>query len=256
VRAATVALLLAGSTALGCTTTAPGPGAPQTAELREMKARILELQRAVTVHEVEIERLRRQLATLESGASSPALPPPAPGPRPPASESRPWRPEPVEQSDLALDAPEPAVRQAPPVAAPRPPAGPPGGGAPPAPGAEELYDLGYTLYHQGRYVDAESSFQRFLQAWPESDLADNAHYWMGEARLARGDAAGALAAFRETVERYPAGNKVPDAMVKAGDCLARLGDVEGARAQYAEVGRRFPETAAAAVAAERRAKLR
>jgi tol-pal system protein YbgF len=123
------------------------------------------------------------------------------------------------------------------------------------PAAQALYDRGYTLYHQGHFVDAEASFQRFLQTEPKSELADNALYWIGECRSSRNDLRGALAAFRETVERYPQGNKVPDAMLKAGQTLEALGDKEGARTTYKEVTRRFPNTAASAVAEERRAKL-
>ena len=118
-----------------------------------------------------------------------------------------------------------------------------------------LYDQGYTLFHQGRFIDAESAFRRFLQEHPDNDHADNAQYWIGEARYARDDARGALAAFRETVDRYPHGNKVPDALLKAGQCLEKLGDREGARATYREVTRRFPESAASAAAEDRLAGL-
>ena len=104
-------------------------------------------------------------------------------------------------------------------------------------------------------MDAEASFQRFLQANPGSELADNAQYWIGECRYSRNDIKGALAAFREMVEQFSKGNKVPDAMLKAGQCLEAMGDAEGARVTYREVNRRFPGTAAAAVAEERRAKL-
>jgi tol-pal system protein YbgF len=117
--------------------------------------------------------------------------------------------------------------------------------------AQTLYDRGYTFYHQGRYVDAESTFQRFIQAHPATELTDNAQYWIGECRLARDDVSGALAAFRETVERFPDGNKVPDALLKVGESMAALGDVEGAREAYQEVIRRFAGTTAAAVARDR-----
>jgi tol-pal system protein YbgF len=154
---------------------------------------------------------------------------------------------------------EPARRPAPPpVAPPRAVEERAPSGRPPAAAAVEvtaeaqaLYDRGYTLYHQGRYVDAESSFQRFIQSHPTTELTDNAHYWIGESRLARGDVAGALAAFRETVERYPDGNKVPDALLKVGEAMAALGDGEGAREAYQEVLRRFAGTTAAAVAEDR-----
>ncbi len=155
--------------------------------------------------------------------------------------------------------PEPAVPVAPPPAAAPEPALPPGEPASPeglSPANQALYDRGYTLFHQGHFVDAESSFQRFLQANPKSELADNAQYWIGECRYSRNDVKGALAAFREVVERFPKGNKVPDAMLKEGQCLEAMGDVEGARVTYREVNRRFPGSAAAAVAEERRAKLK
>ena len=123
------------------------------------------------------------------------------------------------------------------------------------PAVQALYDRGYTLYHQKHYVDAEASFQRFLQAEPGSELADNAQYWIGECRYSRGDMRGALAAFREAVTRYPQGIKTPDALLKTAMCLEALGDREGARGTYQDVLRRFPGTAVAAVAEERRAKL-
>lgn len=116
---------------------------------------------------------------------------------------------------------------------------------------QAAYDRGYTLFHQGRYVDAESAFQQFLAAHGTTDLADNAQFWIGEARFARGDLRGALAAFRETVSRYPGGNKVPDAALKTADCLRDLGDLDGARKAYEEVIRKYPAAAASAVAEER-----
>ena len=134
----------------------------------------------------------------------------------------------------------------------------PGGAVPTAPissAAQAIYDRGYTLYHQGRYLDAEASFQRFLQEYSDTDLADNAQYWIGEARYARGDVPGSLAAFREVVARYPDGNKVPDALLKAGQSLERLGDSESARRSYREVLDSFPNSAAAAQAQQRLSAL-
>ena len=64
-----------------------------------------------------------------------------------------------------------------------------------APASQALYDRGYTLYHQGHFVDAETSFQRFLQGNPDSELADNAQYWLGESYYARRDYQNAMTAF-------------------------------------------------------------
>jgi tol-pal system protein YbgF len=300
-------------------------------EVQELRARIVDLQRQAAMNEVELARLRQQVAELEGrgavrpsapagasvsqipssrgttgatsapaprtttgspGSATRPSPPPAtaapvparPAPAPETTTRQPVRSAPtpapapasagddeIEEVDIELPdpAPRPPTRPVPaPAPSPAPPAAPPSTAPatppPPAsegeaemlsPTAQVLYDRGYTLYHQGHFVDAEASFQRFLQANTGSELADNAQYWIGECRYARSDLRGALAAFRETVERYPKGNKVPDALLKAGQSLEGLGDVEGARVTYREVVRRFPGTAAAAVAEERRAKL-
>jgi tol-pal system protein YbgF len=190
---------------------------------------------AEEIEEVDLELPETAPPAPPRPASPPvtATPVPAPGRTPGSSATRPQAPTPA-------DAVEPVEEPTAEVL---------------SPANQVLYDRGYTLYHQGRLVDAEASFQRFLQANPGSELADNAQYWIGECRYARNDFKGALAAFRETVERFPRGNKVADAMLKAGQSLEALGDIEGARVTYREVARRFPGTLAAGAAEERRAKL-
>jgi tol-pal system protein YbgF len=258
-------------------------------EVAALQARVLELQRQVTVHEVELARLRERVNELEAGRSgggtaAPRVrPAPAAGagggaapegsarlrqPAPPASS------EPLEAYDLEEIEPPAPPRTPPPQAPPAPapaPAAPPSSTPPPAAprtaapaepagdqpskpvtaAAQALYDQGYTLYHQGRYADAEGAFQRFLQAYGNTDLADNAGYWIGESRYSRKDYRGALAAFREAIDRHPDGNKVPDSLLKVGRCLEQLGDVDGAREVYRELVRRFPGSGAAASGEER-----
>lgn len=296
--------LLALLLAAGCASTGSRAGDAAAKEAAELKERIVELQRRAAMNEVEMARMRQQIADLEAGKGG--APRPSPPPKPPAAaavrpDPAPRRAEvvpaePIEEVDIEI--PEqgtkpppktptlasrlatvppstppaattrPAPSSTPPPASPPPaPAQPtqtiapapatPAGDDPSSPAAiQALYDRGYTLYHQGHFVDAETSFQRYLQASPNSELSDNAQYWIGECRYSRGDLKGALAAFRETVQRFPQGNKVPDALLKAGQSLEGTGDREGARQSYQEILKRFSGTAAAAVAEERLAKLR
>lgn len=226
-------------------------------ELEEMRARIVELQRQAVMAEVELEHLRRRIASLEQsvedGRAEAAAGARSVDPGEPLPEVRAV----IEEADLDVPPPAAAGQEVAAASEPAPAASPgitgPGAGIPPE--AQALYDRGYTLYHQGQYLDAESSFHQFLRSYPESPLADNAQYWIGEARYARGDYAGALDAFRESVERYPGGNKVPDSLLKIGQSLESLNDMEGARVAYEEVVERFPESAAAAVAEQRRRDL-
>lgn len=117
------------------------------------------------------------------------------------------------------------------------------------------YDAAYVLFHEKRYREAERQFISFVSRYPNSELTDNAQFWIGESRYARQDYQGALEAFSTTVADYPGGNKVPDAMLKAGKSLEALGRLDQARQTYLEIQRRFPETAVALAAQEQLAGL-
>lgn len=126
----------------------------------------------------------------------------------------------------------------------------------PAEGPQALYDRGYAFFHQKRYAEAESDFRQVLDRFPTSPLADNALFWIGESRYARGDLSSALGAYSETLERFPDGNKASHALYKAGRCLEALGRPAEAREAYRELRERFGGTAMADLAAERERGLR
>ena len=244
---------------LGCAGGAARSPGPDVGELRRQ---IVELQRQARVDEVEIARLREEIAALEKDLlrASEA----APGgtavrdatDRPAVADAAP--PEDLEAGDpIGLGSPieetELEESDAPPAATPPPAEPPPAEEVPPAATEEALglYDEGYTLFHQKRYDEAEERFRRYLTLYPETELADNAQFWIGESHYARGAFAAALEAFTATVERYPRGNKVADALLKAGKCLEELGRQEEARQTYHEITDRFPSSSAAAAARER-----
>jgi tol-pal system protein YbgF len=246
-RAAPLALTLLWVGLTGCASLG---GGSRDADIEELKARVIELQKKAAMAEVEIARLRQEVMAARGAAppSRPAAPAPPSLPSPPLEVPPSPVPSPIEEGDLEDAAPPP---DAPAAAAPT--AGAPA--QPVSPEAQSVYDQAYTLYHQGRYLDAETAFQRFLQAYGGTELADNAAYWIGECRYARGDLRGALAAFRETLERYPQGNKLSDALLKTGQCYETLGDFDSARAAYDELLARFGDSAAAEVARGRRERL-
>jgi tol-pal system protein YbgF len=256
-------MILVSSLAAGCATmagsasrdAAPAPSArPAPAE---DSAPVVELQRQAAMAAAEIRLLRQSLAALQveverlaTEVDRAAMPPELPGGVTPRFETTDLEPMTIPEAPAA-PAPPLAPRETTPAADTVPPRTVGAAGASVPPAGQAIYDQGYTLYHQGRYVDAESSFQRFLQAYGTSELGDNAQYWIGESRFARQDYRGALAAFQEVLDRYPAGNKAGDALLKAGDCLARLGDAAGAALRYRQVADRFPGSAAAEMARDR-----
>ena len=277
-RIAGVALLALGAWWwIGCASGLSAPGKETRERIERLQERVVELQRQAAVNEVEIARLREKVAALEAApAGGRAAEAGATTGEKRRSDRSVVLVEPVEEE--AIDAPPvPSSRKAEAeteVGERRGSGTDPGDedrisgpteAEPPAPGvadrplgasAQAIYDEAYTLYHQGRYQEAEEAFHRFLEENPRTELSDNAQYWIGAARFAREDHAGALRAFRETVERYPEANKVPDALYKVGQSLEAIGDLEAAREVYEDLESRFPTTAAASLASDRLEDLR
>lgn len=115
----------------------------------------------------------------------------------------------------------------------------------------ENYQAALELLKQGRYAQAEAAFQGFLANYPQSDLADNAQYWLGEAHYVNREFEKALAAFQAVLDQYPDSRKLPDAMLKVGFCQHELKRLDEAQATLQQVVERFPDTTAARLAQQR-----
>ena len=65
------------------------------------------------------------------------------------------------------------------------------------------YQAAFDLLKDGKYPEAISGFKQFLATFPNSALADNAQYWLGEAHYVTKQYPDALRDFRTVVEKYP-----------------------------------------------------
>lgn len=190
----------------------------------------------VQAHELEQlkQRSREALADMDQrlrelerrGIISPsAAAPPSPGPVVPAKEGG---------SPLS----------APPVTAASPVA------------EQEQYDAAFQLLKQGLYERAAQAFRAFIAKYPQSPLADNAQYWIGEAYYVTRDFRTAREEFAKVVKQYPASPKVPDALLKIGYSHYELAEWDKAREALNEVLKRFPGTTVAKSAELRLAKMK
>jgi tol-pal system protein YbgF len=117
------------------------------------------------------------------------------------------------------------------------------------------YQAAFDLLKEGKYAAAAASFKQFLATFPNSPLADNAQYWLGEAHYVTKDYQQALRAFRTVVEKYPESRKLPDALLKIGYCHYELKNYNEAKAALTQVVQQFPETTAARLASQRLARM-
>jgi tol-pal system protein YbgF len=136
-------------------------------------------------------------------------------------------------------------------------------GAPAAAGASSAdsgedktaYQAAFNLLKDGQYDRAITAFQKFLAAYPDSSLADNAQYWLGEAYYVNKSFPEALAAFQRVVDNYPQSRKLPDALLKIGYCDYELKQYSAARDALSQAATKFPDSPSGRLAQQRLDKM-
>lgn len=123
-------------------------------------------------------------------------------------------------------------------------------GGPPAP-AEVLYSNALRDLNSGKYDLARQEFTDYLRYYPDTDLASNAQFYLGEIFYAERKYREAIGEYDKVLDNHPRSFKLADARFKKAMALAELGDRAGAVREFREVVRRHPGTEA-----ERRARAR
>ncbi|HSA96857.1 MAG TPA: tol-pal system protein YbgF [Acidobacteriota bacterium] len=113
---------------------------------------------------------------------------------------------------------------------------------PPAPtmSPQEAYSVAYNDYLKGNYDLAVESFRLYRQQFPDSPLADNALYWIGECRYSQRKFEEAIDAFDELIMLYPQGDKAAAAYLKKGLSFVELGRKAEALAALKILVTRYP----------------
>ncbi|MFQ5546848.1 MAG: tol-pal system protein YbgF [Woeseia sp.] len=123
----------------------------------------------------------------------------------------------------------------------------------PVPGGSDRdnYQAAFELLKEQRYEPAAMAFQQFLVSYPDSQLADNAQYWLAESYYVTQKYDQALDEFEKVITRYPTSRKVPDALLKVGYCNYELERWNESRKALDRVQADYPDTTAARLAEQR-----
>jgi len=132
-------------------------------------------------------------------------------------------------------------------------AGVAGSQAPPIP-PRDLYQQSYSDFARKNYELSIQGFLEYLRLYRDTDLADNAQYWVGECLQAQSKYEEAVAAFNALLRDFPDSDKQPDARYKKGVALEALGRRSQAVLEYRFVVERFPGAPAARLAREKLAQ--
>ena len=89
---------------------------------------------------------------------------------------------------------------------------------------DALYRAAYEDYMRGNYNLAADGFGEYLKRWPNTELADNALYWIGECLDAQDQSQEALDTFTKVLDDYPTSDKAAAAQLKKGLIYLKMGD--------------------------------
>jgi tol-pal system protein YbgF len=81
---------------------------------------------------------------------------------------------------------------------------------------ETLYQTAYSDYLRGAYDLALLGFRQYLDSFPETDLADNAVYWIGECFYRQQRYREAILEYERVLQNWPRSDKTASALLKKG----------------------------------------
>ncbi|HEY5931697.1 MAG TPA: tol-pal system protein YbgF [Nitrospira sp.] len=118
------------------------------------------------------------------------------------------------------------------------------------------YERVLGLFRDGDLEGARQGFIGFLDDYPNSNLAPNARFWLGESHFGKKEFQRAIDAYGKVEIDYPGSEKVPAAILKKGYAYLALKDKKRASSAFKQVVTLYPKTAEAGKASDKLAQLK
>ncbi|MHB1678043.1 MAG: tol-pal system protein YbgF [Sulfuriferula sp.] len=115
----------------------------------------------------------------------------------------------------------------------------------------QSYQGALSLFKQGNYTGAITSFRKFIKTYPNSNLIPSAQYWIGNAYFSVGDFKNTIRTQQKLIKTYPDSAKVPDALLNISSAQVELGDLSAARQTLQTLSTKYAGTPAAELAKKR-----
>ncbi len=116
------------------------------------------------------------------------------------------------------------------------------------------FEQGVAAMQAGRAEEARDLLESFLSANPDSPVAGDAYFWLGEAYYSLGDFRQAARRYVDGAELHPGSPTAPRSLLKLGVTLSILGQTDVACRTLRAVGERYPNSTDAVSAAETEAR--
>lgn len=121
----------------------------------------------------------------------------------------------------------------------------------------EMYDGAVNLIlKEKKYDEAIPEFRAFLQAYPQSEYAPNAHYWLGQLLFNKREWGAAEEHFDQVVRFYPDSGKRADSMLKLGVIAQKRSNIARATQLFEQVIAEYPNASEKRLAETRLKSIR
>ncbi len=124
-----------------------------------------------------------------------------------------------------------------------------------APPPDVLYNNALRDYNGAKNDLAIQEFSDYIKFYPNTDLAGNCYFYLGEIQFRQGNYQQAAQNYDQVLQNFPTGSKVASAQLKKGFSLIELGKQEDGVAELRHVIQRYPRSPEALQARERLRKL-
>jgi tol-pal system protein YbgF len=124
-----------------------------------------------------------------------------------------------------------------------------------APPPDVLYTNALRDYQGGKNDLATQEFSDYIKYYPNTDLAGNSYFYLGEIQFKQGNYQQAVQSYDQVLQNFPSGNKAASAQLKKGFALLELGKQDDGVTELKRLIQRYPRSPEALQARERLRKL-
>ncbi len=124
-----------------------------------------------------------------------------------------------------------------------------------APPPDVLYNNALRDYNGGNNDLALQEFSDYIKFYPNTDLAGNSYFYLGEIQFRQGNFQPAAQSYDQVIQNFPTGNKGVSAELKKGFALIELGKQDDGVAELRKLTQRYPHSPEALQARDRLRKL-
>ena len=113
------------------------------------------------------------------------------------------------------------------------------------------YEAALNQFKAQKYKEAAGAFAAFVQKYPDSSLAPNAQFWLGNAWVAQRNCAKAIEAHGVVTARYAESPKAADSLLAMANCQQEMGNAAAAKRSLETLVAKYPNSPAADTARDR-----